>query len=144
MADSPPPLDDVEIKEAVSSEPAPNISDAANREQDDDENLFADALQSPQATFSEQEISSDTAPLLEESPIEPEPAKTEEPSAPPPTLEPTVAVQKESPEVSQKAPTSDDSASAKPVMDLFGEDEESEKEKVGAASRFLKDFSKLI
>ena len=137
MADSPPPLEDVEIEEEAPSKPAPDTSAAEIQEQDEDDNIFADALQSPQESLPDPTMSSDTAPLLEEPPNEPEPAKTEEPSAPPPTLEPTVAVQKESPEISQKAPISEESASEKPVMDLFGEDEEKEtpKEKVRVISK---------
>ena len=79
---------------------------------DEDENLFADALQSPLVTPSDSKTS-DSA-LEQQDPIKKPEAET---TAPPPTLEPTVTVQ-DSPETSKKP------SGATQPMDLFGEEED--------------------
>ncbi len=110
MADSPPPLDDVEIE--APTEPLVAKSGPEEQEVDEDENLFADALQSPLVTPSDSKTS-DSA-LEQQDPIKKPEAET---TAPPPTLEPTVTVQ-DSPETSKKP------SGATQPMDLFGEEED--------------------
>lgn len=107
MADSPPPLDDVEI----------------NQEEED----VQEPPSQPEPLKEEEPLFADMEEEQEQQQPEPEPEPEPEP-LPPPTLEATAAEEPPAKPVVKDTPSLVESAASKP-LDLFGEEEKMEPDK---------------